>query len=130
MCRKGGVIMLDKTDIDKIEKINSDLKSVHKSFTSRDSKCYEHYMKLLDNAMKDRSLTKTNKELIAVGISAYAYCEPCITLHIREALRGGATDDQVIEAVEVAIEMGGGPVVARGANYAFKVLEYYRSKGK
>lgn len=122
--------MLDKTDVDKIEKINSDLNYVHKSFRSRDSKCYEHYMKLLDHAMKEKSLTKTTKELIAVGISAYAYCEPCITWHIREAISGGATDDQIAEAVEVAIEMGGGPVVARGANYAFKVIEYYRSKGK
>lgn len=122
--------MLDKADVDKIEKIISDLKYVHKSFTSRDSQCYEHYMKLLDHAMKDKSLPRTTKELIAVGISAFTYCEPCITVHVREALRGGATDDQVIEAVEVAIEMGGGPVVARGANYAFKVLEYYRSKGK
>jgi AhpD family alkylhydroperoxidase len=122
--------MLEKTDIEKIEKINSDLKYVHKSFTSRESKCYEHYMELLNHTMKEKSLTKTNKELIAVGISAYAYCEPCITWHIREALSGGATDDQVVEAVEVAIEMGGGTVVARGANYAFKVLEYFRSKGK
>ena len=122
--------MLEKTDMEKIEKINKDLKYVHESFTSRDSKCYEHYMKLLHHAMKDKSLTKTNKELIAVGISAYAYCEPCITWHIREALNGGATDDQVVEAIEVAIEMGGGTVVARGANYAFKVLDYYRGKGK
>ena len=122
--------MLDKTDIDKLEKINSDLQYVHKSFTSRDSKCYEHYMKLLNHTMKEKSLTKTNKELIAVGISAYVYCEPCITYHVREALRGGATDDQIVEAVEVAIEMGGGPVVARSANFAFKVLEYYRSKNQ
>ena len=121
--------MLDKSDIDKIDKVNSELKYVHKSFKSRDSKCYEHYMELLNDTMKENSLTKMHKELIAIGISAYAYCEPCITWHIREALSGGATDAQVVEAVEVAIEMGGGTVVGRGANYAFKVLEYYRSKG-
>lgn len=122
--------MLEKTDIEKIEKINSDLMYVHESFMSRGSKCYEHYMKLMNQATKEKSLTKTTKELIAVGISAYAYCEPCMSWHIREALRGGATDDQVVEAVEVAIEMGGGPVVARSANFAFKLLEYYRDKGK
>jgi len=121
---------MEASDIEKIEKINRDLRYVHESFTSRDSKCYKHYMKLLNYTMKEKSLTKMNKELIAVGISAYVYCEPCITWHIREALKSGASDDQVVEAVEVAVEMGGGPVVARSASYAFKVLEYCRGKGK
>lgn len=122
--------MLDKTDTDKIEKVLGDLKYVHKSFTARDSKCYEHYMHLLNHAMQDRSLPRVTKELIAVGISAYANCEPCMTVHVREAIRAGATDDQVAEAVDVAIEMGGGPVVARGAGYIFKLLEYFRGKGR
>jgi AhpD family alkylhydroperoxidase len=122
--------MLDKTDTEKIEKIIGDLKYVHKSFTSRDSKCYDHYMKLLNHAMEGKSLTRMTKELIAVGISAYANCEPCMTVHVRAALREGATDDQVAEAVDVAIEMGGGPVVARGASYVFKLLEYFGDKGR
>jgi len=122
--------MLDKTDSDKIEKVLGDLKYVHKSFTSRDSKCYEHYMQLLNHAMAERSLTRMTKELIAVGISAYANCEPCMTVHVREALRAGATDEQVEEAVDVAMEMGGGPVVARGGAYIFKLLEYFRGKGR
>lgn len=121
--------MLDQNDIGKIEKNRNDLKRVHGSFTSRDSKCYEHYVKLLDHAMKEKSLTRAVKELIGVGIAAYVYCEPCLTWHIREAQKAGATEDQVVEAVEVAIEMGGGTVVARGAAHAFKVLEYYRERG-
>jgi AhpD family alkylhydroperoxidase len=123
-----GLVMLDKTDIDRIEKINQDFKYVHESFTSRGSKSYESYMKLGNNTMKEGSITKMHKELIAVGISAYVYCEPCITWHVREALNSGVTDEQVVEAIEVAIEMGGGPVVTRSASFAFKVLEYYKNK--
>jgi AhpD family alkylhydroperoxidase len=126
---KGGLTMLDQQDVAKIEKNMDDLKQVHKAFTSRESACYDHYVKLLGHAMKEKSLTRAAKELVGVGIAAYAYCEPCLTWHIREALKAGATDDQVVEAVEVAIEMGGGTVVARGAAYAFKVLEYYRERG-
>jgi AhpD family alkylhydroperoxidase len=120
--------MLDKTDIDRIEKTNQDFKYVHESFTSRGSKSYESYMKLENNTMKEGSITKMHKELIAVGISAYVYCEPCITWHVREALNSGATDEQVVEAIEVAVQMGGGPVVTRSASSAFKVLEYYKNK--
>ena len=118
--------MLDKTDIDRIKKINQDFNYVHESFTSRGSKSYESYIKLGNNTMKEGSITKMHKELIAVGVSAYVYCEPCITWHVREALNSGASDEQVVEAIEVAIEMGGGPVVTRSASFAFKVLEYYK----
>ncbi len=122
--------MLDQSDAGRIEKNMGDLKRVHESFTSRESGCYEHYVKLLGHAMKEKSLTRAAKELIGVGIAACVYCEPCLTWHIREALKAGATEDQVVEAVEVAIEMGGGTVVARGAVYAFKVLEYYRERAE
>ena len=78
---------MEKADIEKIEKMNSDLNYVHKSFMSRDSRCYEHFKKVMDHAVAEKSLTRMNKELIAVGISAYAYCEPCLNWHIREALK-------------------------------------------
>ena len=122
--------MLDKTDFDKIEKINQDMVHLHESLTSRGSKPYESYLNLMKNAMKEGSISKMHKELIAVGISAHLYCEPCLVWHIREAINSGATDDQVIEAIEVAMEMGGGPVVARGCSFAFKVIEYYKNKAK
>jgi AhpD family alkylhydroperoxidase len=121
--------MLDKTDIKKIEKINEDFTYVHESFTSRNSKTYDSYLRLSSHAMRDGNLSKMVKELIALGISAYVNCEPCIVWHVREALGSGATDEQVVEAIEVATEIGGGPVVAR-SSLAFKVLEYLKNTKK
>ena len=121
--------MLDKTDVEKIEKINSDTMFIHEAFTSRGSKAYEAFLKVMAGAMKDGSLSRMYKELIAVGISAFHNCEPCIVWHIREALKSGASDAQVVEAIDVAIEMGGGPVVVR-SSFAFKALEYHRGKAK
>ncbi|MBN1532669.1 MAG: carboxymuconolactone decarboxylase family protein [Spirochaetes bacterium] len=120
---------LDSSDFDKIEKINRDFMYVHESFTSRDSKTYESFLRVLNHSMKDGRISKMNKELIAVGISALLNCEPCITWHTREALKSGATDGHIAEALEVAIEMGGGPVIVRSSSFAFKVLEYFRQRG-
>jgi AhpD family alkylhydroperoxidase len=69
-------------------------------------------------------LTKLTKELIAIGISVVINCESCMEWHIREALKDGATEDQVLEAIEVGIEMGGGPATVSG-RFALKVLEYF-----
>ena len=45
--------------------------------------------------------------------------------HINEALNSGATKDQIIETLEVAIEMGGGPATV-SSRFAIKVLDYYK----
>jgi len=45
--------------------------------------------------------------------------------HIKEALNSGASEDQILEALEVAIEMGGGPATV-SSRFALKVLDYYK----
>ena len=47
--------------------------------------------------------------------------------HIHEALKSGATREQVVEAIEVGIEMGGGPASV-SARFAMDVLDYYRAE--
>jgi AhpD family alkylhydroperoxidase len=60
-----------------------------------------------------------------MAISIIVNCEPCIEWHIREALSAGVKEEQILEAVDVAIAMGGGPATVR-ARFALSVLEYYR----
>lgn len=47
--------------------------------------------------------------------------------HIKQAIDDGAGDGEIIEAIEVAIEMSGGPGTA-SARFAMNVLEYYLNK--
>jgi len=78
---------------------------------------------------KDGKLSKLQKELVAIGISVVIDCESCMEWHIKQALDNGATEDEIIESVEVGIEMGGGPATA-SARFAMNVLEYYRESKK
>ncbi|GAG96013.1 unnamed protein product [marine sediment metagenome] len=41
--------------------------------------------------------------------------------HINEAVNSGASEDQILEALEVAMEMGGGPATVL-SRFALKVL--------
>jgi AhpD family alkylhydroperoxidase len=121
--------MLDKADIEKIEKIYKDFMYVHESFTARGSGPYESFLKFSNEAMKEGRISKKYKDLIALGIASFHNCEPCMAWHIKGALGNGATDEEVVETIEVASEMGGGPVVAR-SSFAFKVLEYLKNKDR
>ena len=77
------------------------------------------------NTYKDGRLSKLQKELIAIGISVVVNCESCMEWHIKQALNDGATAEEILEAIDVGIEMGGGPATV-SARFALEVLEYYR----
>ena len=49
-------------------------------------------------------------------------CESCVQWHIEQAAKAGASMREVLEAVEVGIEMGGGPATV-SARFALEVME-------
>jgi len=59
------------------------------------------------NTYKEGKISKLQKEFIAIGISVVINCESCMEWHIKQALDDGATEDEIIESIEVGIEMGG-----------------------
>lgn len=80
------------------------------------------YSQLVKAASGNGALDSKTKELMAFSISIAIRCEDCIVFHLRAALNHGADRDEVIEAISVAIEMGGGPSVVYGGR-ALEALE-------
>ncbi|MFV0490602.1 MAG: carboxymuconolactone decarboxylase family protein [Pseudorhodobacter sp.] len=68
------------------------------------------------------AFSSAERELIAVAISVAKGCDDCILYHTEAAKRHGAQEDALIEALEVAVEMGGGPAVM----YASKALSAWK----
>jgi AhpD family alkylhydroperoxidase len=66
---------------------------------------------LSDAASAPGSLEAKTKELIAVAIGVVSHCDECIAVHIQEALQAGATKQDIVETLGVAVLMGGGPAV-------------------
>lgn len=115
---------MDPDTSNKIEQIINLRKKAH-SFYSKRSKVYKSFVEMENNTYIDGALKKKEKELIAVGISVATNCESCMEWHIKQALDDGASQDEILEAVEVGIEMSGGPGTV-AARFAMNVLEYYR----
>ena len=65
-------------------------------------------------AATDGALSKMTKELIALSISVVVRCDGCIAVHVHDALKAGASREEIVEAIGVAILMGGGPAVIYG----------------
>lgn len=117
----------------RIEHIRTRRKQAHRQLMEINSKVYEAFLKMESATYADGGLSKKTKELIAIGISVVIDCESCMEWHITQAARDGALREEVLEAVEVAMEMAGGPATA-SARFALEVMdEVFRadeSKGK
>jgi AhpD family alkylhydroperoxidase len=115
---------MDQRDRDKIEKIIQDRSRAHEKLVAWGSPVYGAFLEMEKAAYAGNTLSKMHKELIAVGISLVLDCESCLEWHIHQALEAGAGREQVLEAIDVGIEMGGGPATV-SSRFALKVLEYY-----
>jgi len=111
----------------RLEEISRRRKASHTKLISLKSKVYEAFLEMEKAAYCDGALPKKAKELIAVGISVVIDCESCMQWHIEQAAKAGATMEEVLEAVEVGIEMGGGPATV-SARFALEVMESVYNK--
>jgi AhpD family alkylhydroperoxidase len=119
---------MKNTDTDKIEKIVLTRKQAH-SYFSKKSKVYKVFTEMEQSTYKDGALSKKQKELIAIGISIAENCESCMEWHIKQALDSGSSENEIVEAIEVGIEMSGG-LGTVAARFAMNVIEYYRTTSK
>lgn len=76
----------------------------------------------------DGHLSAKVKELIALGIAISVRCDGCIAFHIHDALGAGATHEEIVETIGVAILMGGGPSVVYGSQ-ALEALKEFEDNG-
>lgn len=70
-------------------------------------------------ATAEGALSTKIKQLMALAIGVTVRCDGCIAYHVHDAIRAGATRQEIMETIGVAILMGGGPARV----YACEVLE-------
>ena len=78
-------------------------------------------------AFADGALPSKMKELIAVAVAQTTQCAYCIRGHTLLALRKGATEQEIMEAIWVAAEMRAGAAYAH-SNIALDTINQARAK--
>jgi AhpD family alkylhydroperoxidase len=72
---------------------------------------FEKFVEFEHAVYKPGHLSTKIKELIAVGVTHVTQCDACISLHTRNAKLAGATDQEIAEAVFVAVELRAGAAI-------------------
>jgi len=79
-----------------------------------------------DEVYKDGALSHKVKRLIALAVGLHAACPGCIIYQTKVAVEAGATKAEVLEAVSVAMAMGG---TTTGA-WSWRVVKVLEELGK
>ena len=87
----------------------ADLNASGRELRAHIPEVYSGYVRMSSGAMGDGALSAAMKELIALAIAVTRECDGCVASHARGAARKGATEQEVAEALGVAIMMNGGP---------------------
>ncbi len=77
------------------------------------------FARLHKKAVEDGALKSKVKEMMALAISIVVGCDGCIAYHVHDAVKAGATRQELLETIGVALLMGGGP----GSIYAAHTLD-------
>jgi AhpD family alkylhydroperoxidase len=65
--------------------------------------------------LKDGALPEKTKQLIAVAVAHVTQCPYCIRSHTKQAMRKGASKEEIMEAIWVAAEMRAGAAYAHAS---------------
>lgn len=64
---------------------------------------------------QDGALPEKTKQLIAIAVAHVTQCPYCIRSHTKQALRKGASQEEIMEAIWIAAEMRAGAAIAHSA---------------
>jgi AhpD family alkylhydroperoxidase len=78
-------------------------------------------------ALEPKALDTKTKELIALAIGVATRCDACIAFHAEAAVRQGASREEVMETLGMAVYMGAGPSVMYAAN-AVEAFDQFSAK--
>lgn len=116
------VTRLKELSHEKLGQLTLQRKWAHGKWMQLNSRVYDAALKLEEAAFVDGALTRKQKELIALGIGVITDCQSCMQWHMEQAVAAGATQREIVEAIEVAIEMGVVPAAVH-ARFALEVMD-------
>jgi AhpD family alkylhydroperoxidase len=87
----------------------------------------KRFFNLDTNAYEDGALPSGTKELLGLASSAVLRCNDCIDYHLVQCVEAGFTDEELHEALNVALVVGGSIVIPH-LRHAFETIDLLRAE--
>ena len=83
---------------------------------------FSEFGSLDDKVYSEGAIPKKYKELTGLSISIFSKCEECIAYHIQNCKEQGCSNDEIVEAIKIAV-VGGGSVTYPWARKAIEMMD-------
>lgn len=88
----------------------------------------KRFFNLDNNTYKDGALPSQTKELLGLVASTVLRCNDCIDYHLEQSAKTGSTKEEIIEALNIALVVGGSIVIPH-LRHAVETLELLEQEG-
>ncbi|WP_443089785.1 carboxymuconolactone decarboxylase family protein [Virgibacillus sp. MG-45] len=117
--------MYDEEAVNYFDQSILDYKQGSNRLHKRMPEMVQGYFNFTEACFKEGTISKKQKQLIAVGISIYAQDEYCIMYHTKGAIENGATEDELMETIAISAALGGGAAFSQGVTLALDTYDHY-----
>jgi AhpD family alkylhydroperoxidase len=114
---------------DKLKAFNSYREKMNAKILDADNLNIKRFFNIDFNVYQDGALDKKTKELLGLVASTVLRCNDCISYHIITCAEKGFSDEEIHEALSVAMVVGGSITVPH-LRHAFEILEEIREAEK
>lgn len=88
----------------------------------------KRFFNLDANTYRDGALPAQTKELLGLVASAVLRCNDCIDYHLEQCAKNGSTKEEIIDALNVALTVGGSIVIPH-LRHAVETIELLEQEG-
>lgn len=110
-----------------LQKFRDDRKVMNEKVLNLDHLGIKRFFNLDSNTYKDGALPSQTKELLGLVASTVLRCNDCIDYHLEQCAETGSSKDEIIEALNVALVVGGSIVIPH-LRHAVKTIELLESE--
>ncbi|KVN53135.1 carboxymuconolactone decarboxylase family protein [Burkholderia anthina] len=82
------------------------------------------YQLIAGASQKNGRIDAKTRELISLAVAITARCDGCITVHTAEALKHGATKEEIADALSIAVSVNTGAALVYSARTMDAVAAY------
>ena len=114
--------------LNRLEKFRQEREKKNKKVLDLDHLGIKRFFNLDNNTYKEGALDSKTKELLGLVASAVLRCNDCIDYHLEQCAKTGSTKEEIIDAMNVALVVGGSIVIPH-LRHAVETIEMLKNEG-
>jgi AhpD family alkylhydroperoxidase len=119
---------MSKIESNRLEQFRKEREEANEKVFDLDHLGIKRFFNLDNNTYKDGALPAQTKELLGLVASAVLRCNDCIDYHLEQCAKSGFSKDEIVDALNVALVVGGSIVIPH-LRHAVDTLEILEEEG-